>query len=743
MAPAAGKIRLALSPPSAQIRYRVRRSKSYRFSLALILLTVPVAVAQPPSVGNCTVFPADNIWNTPVDQLPVASNSSTYVNTIGAGTIVHADFGAGLWAGGPIGIPYLTVPGTQTKYPATFLYYDESDPGPYAVPLNVPIEGGSQSTGDRHALVIDQDHCILYELGRAFPQAASWQADAGAIFNLLSNALRPATWTSTDAAGLSVCAGLVRYDEIASGEIRHALRFTVPHTRRAYVWPARHYASSITDPAYPPMGLRVRLRASFDITGYSAVNQIILRALKKYGMMLSDNGSAWYITGAPDSRWNNSDLQKLGMITGADFEVVDVSGLMVDPNTGQVRAAAPAILTIGKTHSGSFSQGQSAATYTVTVSNSAAAGPAGGIVTVTETVPAGLTLTSMAGVGWTCPAGAKQCTRSDALPAGASYPAITVTVNVAAAAASPQVNRVAVSGGGSASAAATDSTTIWPAFTDVASSDSFFSAVNLIREYGITGGCQASPPMYCPNDNVTRAQMAIFVVRSVMGGDNFTYSGTPYFTDVPATAFGFKWIQKARELNISSGCGNNGYCPNDLVTRGQMAIFVTRARLGAAADGTFSYPSTPYFTDVPSAHPYFKWIQRMKLEQITGGCGTGSTYCPDAPVTRGQMAIFIVRGAFNQLLPNGTPVIAAANPAAVNAGQTAAVTIRGVNTNFAQAITQVSAGPGITASNTQVTNAGTLTVQLTVAANAAAGPRTIVVTTGAEQAILPNGLSVP
>jgi hypothetical protein len=295
------------------------------------------AAAQAPPIGpyGCTVLPANNIWNTPVDQLPVSPNSSTYVNRIGAASPLHPDFGSGLYNGGPIGIPFITVPGTQTQYPASFLYASESDPGPYAIPLNAPIEGGSNSTGDRHAISIDINNCILYELYNAFPQTASWQADSGAIFNLACNALRPATWTSADAAGLPIFPGLVRYDEIVAGEIRHALRFTVPQTQRAYVWPARHYASSITDPTYPPMGVRFRLKASFNISGFSATNQIILRALQKYGMMIADNGSAWFISGAPDSRWDNNDLHVLTTITGSAFEVVDVSSLMVDPNSGQ------------------------------------------------------------------------------------------------------------------------------------------------------------------------------------------------------------------------------------------------------------------------------------------------------------------------------------------------------------------------------------------------------------------------
>ena len=281
-----------------------------------------------------------------MDQLPVFTSSAAWVTTIGPTKAVHADFGSGLYNGAPIGIPYITVPGTQTKYPAAFTYASESDPGPYAIPLNAPIEGGSQSTGDRHALSIDIDNCILYELYAAYPQAASWTAGSGAIFNLLSNALRPSGWTSTDAAGLPVFPGLLRYDEIAAGEIRHAIRFTVPQTQQAFVWPARHYASSLTGTQYPPMGARFRLRSGFDISSFSAANQVILRALKKYGMMLADNGSAWYVSGAPDSRWDNDDLHNLGLIQGSNFEAVDVSGLMVDPNSGQAKQSTTVTVTV-------------------------------------------------------------------------------------------------------------------------------------------------------------------------------------------------------------------------------------------------------------------------------------------------------------------------------------------------------------------------------------------------------------
>lgn len=302
------------------------------------LLAGAVSVCGQPAIGPCAVFPANDIWNTPVDQLPVASNSATLINTIGASTRMHADFGSGLWDGGPIGIPFVTVPASQTKYSVTFDYADESDPGPYAIPLDAPIEGGSASSGDRHAIAIDTGNCILYELYSAYPQSSSWQAGSGAIFDLKSHALRPATWTSADAAGLPIFPGLVRYDEIVAGEIKHAIRLTVPQTQRAYVWPARHYASNLTSTNYPPMGQRFRLRADFDISTYAPEVQIILKALKKYGLILADNGSAWYISGAPDSRWNNDHLATLGNIRGSDLEAVDDSVFMVDPNSGRARS---------------------------------------------------------------------------------------------------------------------------------------------------------------------------------------------------------------------------------------------------------------------------------------------------------------------------------------------------------------------------------------------------------------------
>ena len=306
-----------------------------RFLAFPLLALLASSSSAQPTIGNCSVFPANNIWNTPIDKIPVAPNSALLVNTIGPSLRLHADFGSGTYNGEPIGIPFVTVSGIQTKYPATFQYADESDSGPYAIPLSAPIEGGSQSTGDRHAIAIDTGNCILYELYSAYPQAASWQAGSGAIFDLKANTLRAAGWTSADAAGLAIFPGLVRYDEVAAGEIRHAIRLTVPQTLQAYVWPARHYASSRTDPKYPPMGQRFRLRASFDMSGFPADVQVILRALQRYGMLLADNGSAWFISGAPDPRWNNDNLSTLRNVLGSDFEAIDDSKFMVTAGSAQ------------------------------------------------------------------------------------------------------------------------------------------------------------------------------------------------------------------------------------------------------------------------------------------------------------------------------------------------------------------------------------------------------------------------
>ena len=297
----------------------------------------PPTTLPPPDLGagaslhGNVPFPADNPWNQDISNSPVDPNSSNLIASIGNTVNLHPDFGT-VWNGAPNGIPYIVVSGTQPRVPMNFIWYDdESDPGPYPVPPDAPIEGGPSSTGDRHVLVIDRDNWKLYEMGNAYPVngGASWNAGGGAIFDLTSNALRPAGWTSADAAGLPIFPGLVRYDEVfEQGEIKHALRFTAQNTRHAYVYPARHYASNDTNPNRPPMGMRVRLKASFNISTFSPRIQVILRALKKYGMFLADNGSNWYISGAPDPRWSDNELNALKTIAGSNFEVVQMGTIV-------------------------------------------------------------------------------------------------------------------------------------------------------------------------------------------------------------------------------------------------------------------------------------------------------------------------------------------------------------------------------------------------------------------------------
>jgi hypothetical protein len=265
------------------------------------------------NLGNCPIFPSDNWWNLDISQSEVDPNSDAYIASMGANDPLHADYGT------IYGIPYVVVDGDTPRTTVSFDYDDESDPGPYPIPANPPIEGG----GDRHIIMIETDECKLYEIFAAVDEGGGqWSAGSGAIFDLRTNARRPDGWTSADAAGLAIFPGLVRYDEVMAGEIKHAIRFTASRTRSAYVWPASHEASSITDPDVPPMGMRIRLKANVDISMLSPEAQVVARALKKYGGILADNGSDWYFTGAPDPRWDDDAAADIRQLHGRDFEVV-------------------------------------------------------------------------------------------------------------------------------------------------------------------------------------------------------------------------------------------------------------------------------------------------------------------------------------------------------------------------------------------------------------------------------------
>jgi putative cell wall-binding protein len=301
----------------------------------------PVAAAAPPAAPACDLAPLGSYWSADVRELPVHPQSATFVATIGADRSVHPDFGSGTWEGGPIGIPFTTVGNDQPEVAVSFLYDSESDHGPYPIPPDALIEGGPDSDGDRHVLVVNRDTCVLSELYAAYPQNdGSWAAGSGAVFDLTSHELRPAGWTSADAAGLPILPGLVRYDEVAAGAVEHAIRLTVPRTRNTYVWPARHQAG-VDDSAAPPMGSWVRLRADVDLSELSPQARIIATALKTHGGIVADNGSAWYLSGVPDERWDNDDLRTLRTLTGTDFEVVEASSLRVDADRGATVAPPP------------------------------------------------------------------------------------------------------------------------------------------------------------------------------------------------------------------------------------------------------------------------------------------------------------------------------------------------------------------------------------------------------------------
>jgi len=282
------------------------------------------------NIGSCQLFPDNNYWNVPIDNLPVHPNSAQWINSIGAGTGFHMDFGSGTWAGGPIGIPYNILSGSSvTKYNVDFYYPDESDSGPYPLPASPKIEYG----GDRHILTVDTDDCMLYEIYDASKSGGQWNGGSGAIWDLTKNDLRTDTWTSADAAGLPILPGLARYNEVAANVIEHALRFTANCTANNYIWPARHKAQSGSCGTPVPFGARFRLKADYDISGFSQQAQVLLQAFKTYGIVLADNGSDWYVSGSPNAAWDNDQLHELDALTGSDFEAVDTSGLMVNQDS--------------------------------------------------------------------------------------------------------------------------------------------------------------------------------------------------------------------------------------------------------------------------------------------------------------------------------------------------------------------------------------------------------------------------
>lgn len=501
------------------------------------------------------MFPDDNIWNRPVADLPVHARSDQYLRSIGLGADLKADFGAGLWNGGPIGIPYVVVSGTQPKVPIVYTAYgDESDPGPMPIPRDAPVEGGPNSDGDRHILVIDEDNRILYELDNAWPNDdGSWNADSGAVWSLDANTLRPDGWTSSDAAGLPVFPGLARYDEVASGAIQHALRFTIPRTQRAHLWPARHDASSSTDPARPPMGLRLRLKGSVNIAAYPPQSRVVLQALRDYGMILADNGSALYVSGAPDERWDNDDLHTLGGISAAMFEAVDSSGVMVDPDSAQTRPAglppAPG-------------PGQQALVVT-------SAGQ-GGVSPGSGTYPTGahVTLTAAPAAGWLF---ARWLVDGQVAGYGPNL-ALTMGTGhrVVAQFAQPR------------------------AYPDLSPDDPAATAIAHLAGSGVIRGYQDGT--FGSNDTTLRAQMAALIARAV-GWENEDW-GNGFSDRGEIDAALWRNVGTLAHYAVARGYGDGSYDPTGPVLNIQAISFISRALIArgwwvAQADDPRLYPNVP------------------------------------------------------------------------------------------------------------------------------------------------------
>jgi hypothetical protein len=441
-------------------------------------------------------------------------------------------------------------------------------------------------------------------------------------------------------------------------------------------------------------------------------------------------GATWEFTRSNGVWMEQSKIVLAG--TGAVAAISADSSTALLGGSEAVAFVQPWYVTMS--HPGNLTQGQTGVPLTI---RTGAQAPAGTGASVSLALPSAYSPTAITGPGWSCSLATLACSRGDSLTAGASFPPITLMLNVNQSAPSQVIGAATLTPGGSSAVVTTDDASILPPFTDVSPTDSFLPAIDLLRSFGITSGCGTTT--YCPGDIITRAQMSVFVVRAVMGGDGFTYSNTPYFTDVPSSNLYFPWIQKMYELQITGGCGTYTFCPDDPVTRGQMAAFIIKARYDTSSAWRVS--PTPVFTDVPSNDGFFVFIQKMQQLGITSGCGP-TTYCPQESVTRGQMAVFLMRGAYNQFLPAGAPMLVWISPPNASPGQTVTVQIAGQNTNFSQGATTIDAGAAIKVSNIVVISPTLLTAQFAIHAGALFAPRTIIVNSGSEEAALPNGFWV-
>jgi hypothetical protein len=483
--------------------------------------------AAPPTIGGCPVFPVDHALNIRIDGLPVHPSSAAWINSMGAGRSLHPDFGT-IYESAPIGIPHITTTNADPAVPVNFTAYgNESDPNPYNIPLSAPVEGGAASDGDRHVLAINTSTCELQELYRAVPQAGSWDADSAAKYDLNAYVLRTDGWTSADAAGLPILPLLVRKDEADAGPIEHAFRVTASRTNGPHLWPARHDAGDTGNPNDPPMGARFRLKAGKDLSGFSTRIQRIFQAMKSYGLIMADNGSSWFVTGEHNLAWDDDELvSAFSQLHGSDFEAVDASCYILDPNSAQARTFNLGdFCDVPSTY---FAKAYIGALAKAGVTGGCAVNPPSYCPTspVTRDQMAVFLLKAKNGPAFTPPACAT------------------------------------------------------PPFPDVPCGNVFAAWIQALVAASITAGCGGG--LYCPTNPVTREQMAVFLLKTLKGASHTPPPCTTApFADVPCSSPFAPWIQELVADGITAGCGATTYCPTNAITRDQMAVFLVK---------TFSLP---------------------------------------------------------------------------------------------------------------------------------------------------------
>jgi len=602
-----------------------------------------IAITNPMIINGCSIFLDNNVWNAPIDNLPVHPRSDQWINSIGRYTGFHMDFGSGTWAGGLIGIPYNIVGAGVPKVPVSFYYPGESDSGPYPLPQNPLMEYGS----DHHILIVDSSTCTLYELYDASYSGGSWHAGSGAIWSLNSNTLRPDTWTSADAAGLPILPGLVRYDEIVSGEINHAIRFTAQNTN-GYIWPARHLTSNNPSaPQIPPMGARFRLKASYNISGYPPHMQVILNAMKTYGIILADNGSNWYVSGAPDEQWDNDMLHLLDDLTGNDFEAVDTSGLMVNydsGSTGSIISGNTGIAGVMLSYTDGTPKtivSQAGGDYLFSISNNWS-----GIVTPTHPC---FTFTPV------------------------NYPYINVTTNqinqdyvASLIPSSVCVLSVIRANSNPTTVESVDYTVTFSGTVTGVDVGDFALTTTGVTSSSITN-ISGSGATYTVTVNTgfkngtIRLDLVddntIFDERgnplggagagsgNFVSGEIYAINKTPTFGDVPFSHQYSDYVEILYANGYTAGCSSAPlqFCPEVVMNRAQAAVFIMRGNFG----GGYLPPSTPshIFADNWVNTPWAEtWAEAMYGQGLTAGCSASPLkFCPDDQLTNAQAAVFGLR----------------------------------------------------------------------------------------------------